>query len=150
MPQKTFKPARQQKELGGPQIIEFFVHGGIGIRLSDASEGNWAGFGGRDDRFLFGDDRLQIMIRLHVRLPAIIRTSPGWLTFPVSLLGVCHGSQRQRLPKPPPSAPVLTRILDFDHRLHCEASADHESEVSTRSGEDCWKVRRGALTFHRM
>jgi hypothetical protein len=74
--QETYKPARQQKELVGRQTIEFSVFGKEGIRLSDALEGNWVGFEGRDDRSLFGDDRLQIMIRLHVRLPATVFTLP--------------------------------------------------------------------------
>jgi len=74
VPQETYKPPKQKKEPGGPQIIEFFVYGGEGIRLSDALEGNWVGFEGRDDRSLFGDDRLQIMLRLQVRLPATVRT----------------------------------------------------------------------------
>ena len=76
VPQETFRPARQQKVPGGSQIIEFSVYGGEGIRLSDALGENWAGFGGRDDRSLFGDDRLQIMVRLHVRPSATIFTSP--------------------------------------------------------------------------
>ena len=93
MPQEAFKPARRQKVLGGSQTIEFSVDGGKGIRLSDASGENWAGFEDRDDRSLFGG-RLQIMIRLHVRLPAIVRISPWRLTFPSSSLDVCHGNQR--------------------------------------------------------
>ena len=76
VPQETFKPARQQKEFGASQVIEFSVNGEKGICLSDASEENWEGFDGRDDRSFFGDDRRQIMVRLHVRLPAIIFTSP--------------------------------------------------------------------------
>jgi len=43
------------------------VNGKEGIRLSNASKGNWAGFEGGDDRSMFGGDRLQIMARLHVR-----------------------------------------------------------------------------------
>jgi hypothetical protein len=54
----------------GSDIIEFVVGGEEGIRLSDASEGNWTDFEDRDDRSLFEEDRLQIIIRLHVRLPA--------------------------------------------------------------------------------
>jgi len=76
VPQETFKFARRQKILDDPQVIEFSVYGEEGIRLSDASEGNWGGFEGRDDRSLFGDNRLQIMVRLHVRLSTIFRTSP--------------------------------------------------------------------------
>jgi len=66
--QETFKPTRQQKGFWYSHVIEFSVNGEKGIRLSDASEGNWGGFEGRDDRSLFGDNRLQIMVRLHVRL----------------------------------------------------------------------------------
>lgn len=76
VPQETYKPVRQQKELGDSQVVEFSVCGENGIRLSDALEGNWKGFEGRDDRSLFGDDRLQIMFRLRVRLPIIMHTLP--------------------------------------------------------------------------
>jgi len=67
VPQKIFKPARQQKELHDSQVIEFTICGEKGICLSDALEGNWGGFEGRDDRSLFGENRPQIMVRLHVR-----------------------------------------------------------------------------------
>ena len=77
VPQEAFKPARHQRSLWDPQVIEFYVHGEKGIRLSDASGGNWAGFEGRDDRSLFGDERLQIIARLHVRLPTIVHVSPN-------------------------------------------------------------------------
>ena len=76
VPQQIFKPARKLKERWDPQVIQFSVNGKEGIRLSDASEGNLAGFEGRDDRYLFWDGRSQIMVRLHVRLPTIVRTSP--------------------------------------------------------------------------
>lgn len=76
VPQRTFKPTRRQKELWDSQIIEFSVRGEKGLRLSDASGGNWAGFEGKDDRSLFEDDRLQVMVRLHVRLPTVIYASP--------------------------------------------------------------------------
>lgn len=62
--QEIYKPTRR----ADPKVIEFIVEGEVGIRLSDALEGNWVGFGGRDDRFLFDGDRHQILIRLHVRL----------------------------------------------------------------------------------
>ena len=66
--QVVYKPPRRQKELGGPDAIDFSVRGERGICLSDALEGNWAGFVGRDDNHLFGDSphRLVIMFRLHV------------------------------------------------------------------------------------
>ena len=82
VPQQTYKPARRQREFKGPQAIEFFVHGEKGIRFSDALEGNWGGFERRDDRSLFSDDRVQIIIRLRVRLAAIARAQPRQLTFP--------------------------------------------------------------------
>ena len=66
IPQVTYKATRQQKELEGPRTIDFSVYGEEGIRLSDALEENWVGFEGRDDRSLFEEDRVQIMIRLHV------------------------------------------------------------------------------------
>ena len=73
MPQVTYKTARKQRELGGSQVIEFYVYGERGVRLSDALGQNWAGFERRDDRSLFDDDRVQIMIRLRVSLPEIFR-----------------------------------------------------------------------------
>ena len=75
VPQNTFKPTRRQKELWDSQIIEFSVRGEKGLRLSDASGGNWAGFNGKDDRSLFEDDRLQVLVRLHVRPPTVIYAS---------------------------------------------------------------------------
>ena len=62
--QEIYKPTRR----ADPKVIEFIVEGEVGIRLSNALEGNWVGFGGRDDRSLFDGDRHQILIRLHVRL----------------------------------------------------------------------------------
>jgi len=76
VPQEIFKSARRQIAHGDSQVIEFSVYGKKGIRLSDASEGNWGGFQGRDDRSLFGENRLQIMVRLHVRLPTIFHAPP--------------------------------------------------------------------------
>ena len=73
MPQETYKAARKQKKFGGSQAIEFYVYGEKGIRLSDALGKNWAGLEGRDGRTLFEDDRAQIMIRLHVSPPVILR-----------------------------------------------------------------------------
>lgn len=74
VPQETYKPPRHQKGLSGIQTVEFSVYGEKGIRLSDVLEGKWAGFDGRDDRPLFGDHRLSIMLRLQVRLSATART----------------------------------------------------------------------------
>jgi len=68
-PQETYKPAQHHAEFAGSNVIEFVVDGREGIRLSDASEGNWVGLEGRDDRSLFEGDRLQIIFRLHVRHP---------------------------------------------------------------------------------
>ena len=48
-------------------IIKFVVDGKEGVRLSDALEGNWAGFEGRDDSSLFEGDRPPIILRLQVR-----------------------------------------------------------------------------------
>ena len=67
VPQEPYRIARRQRDLGGSQTIEFSVYGERGIRLSDALEENWLGLELRDDRSMFGDDRVQIMIRLHVR-----------------------------------------------------------------------------------
>ena len=94
VPQETFEPARKRKERWDSQVIDFSVYGVEGIRLSDALEGNWAGFEGRDDRSLFGDGRNQIMVRLHVRLPTIVHTSPRWLTRRSSSSGACRGTRR--------------------------------------------------------
>ena len=65
-PQEAYKPSRRPTNFGKPDIIEFVVNGKEGIRLSDVSEDNWAGFKGGDDRSLFKGDRLQIMIRFRV------------------------------------------------------------------------------------
>src|SRR6266478_6227610 len=67
VPQETYKPARRHGEFAGSNAIKLVVDGVEGIRLSDASEGNWVGFEGRDDRTLFKGDRSQVMVRLHVR-----------------------------------------------------------------------------------
>jgi len=93
--QEIWKPARQQKEdLGGSQTIDFYVYGERGIRLSDALDGNWMGLEGRDDRSLLGDDRLQIILRLQVRLLAIVCPQPRRLTFHSRLLDAHPGNQR--------------------------------------------------------
>lgn len=93
--QEIWKPSRQQKEeLGGSQSIDFSVYGERGVRLSDALDGNWMGLEGRDDRSLLGDERLQIILRLQVRPPAIVRTWPRRLTFPSRLLDAHPGNQR--------------------------------------------------------
>jgi hypothetical protein len=69
-PQEVYKAARQQVGFRSSGVIEFVVDGKEGIRLSDALEGNWKGFEGRDDRSLFEGVRLQILLRLHVRSSA--------------------------------------------------------------------------------
>ena len=65
-PQEIYKPARQQTGFRSSGIVEFAVDGKEGIRLSDAQEGNWKGFEGRDDTSLFEGDRHHIILRLHV------------------------------------------------------------------------------------
>ena len=65
--QETYKLARRHEEFEGSNIIKFVVNGEEGIRLSDALEGNWGGFEGRDDRSLVEGDRLQIILRIQVR-----------------------------------------------------------------------------------
>ena len=64
--QERYKPTRRQTGFGSPGVVEFAVDNKEGVRLSDVLEGNWEGFEGRDDRSLFGGDRLQIIFRLHV------------------------------------------------------------------------------------
>jgi hypothetical protein len=76
VPQEIYKTARQQAGFRSSGVVEFVVNGKEGIRLSDALEGNWKGFEGRDDRSLFEDVRLQIILRLHVRSSARV---PHWL-----------------------------------------------------------------------
>ncbi|KAF9649965.1 hypothetical protein BDM02DRAFT_3112728 [Thelephora ganbajun] len=66
VPQETYKPPRRQAEFSGSDAIVFIIDGKEGIRLSDASEGNWEGFEGGEDRSLFDGNRLQVMIRLHL------------------------------------------------------------------------------------
>lgn len=65
-PQEAYISPRQTA-FTGPDVIDFVVNGEAGIRLSDASEGNWIGLEGRDDRSLFGSDQPQITLRLQVR-----------------------------------------------------------------------------------
>jgi len=65
--QEWYEHNRRWVDFGGPSIIKFVVYDEEGIRLSDALEGNWAGFQGRDDGSLFEGDRLQITLRLQVR-----------------------------------------------------------------------------------
>lgn len=68
IPQVPYRSSRRQEQFTNSQAIKFVVNGEEGIRLSDALEGNWTGFQGRDDTFTFGGvGRSQIMIRLHVR-----------------------------------------------------------------------------------
>ncbi|KAF9642348.1 hypothetical protein BDM02DRAFT_3133148 [Thelephora ganbajun] len=69
VPQETYKSPRQQTEFPDSDTIVFTVGGKEGIRLSDASEGNWVGFEGGEDRSLFDGNRLQIMNRLHADFP---------------------------------------------------------------------------------
>ena len=68
VPQKVYKPLRRQQNPGDPQTIEFLVSGERGICLSYALEKKWDGFEGRDDTTLFGDIRIQIMLRMQARL----------------------------------------------------------------------------------
>jgi hypothetical protein len=65
--QEVYKFARQLTRPGSLDVVKFVVDGEEGIRLSDALEGNWKGFEGRDDRSLFKGVRLQIILRVHVR-----------------------------------------------------------------------------------
>jgi len=74
-PQELYKATRHLTGFGESDIIEFIVDSEEGICLSNASEDNWVGFKGGDDRSLFEGDRLQIMIRLHVRLGRCVPTS---------------------------------------------------------------------------
>ena len=91
----AYKPTKHHVEFTGFNVIEFVVGGEGGIRLSDASEGNWAGFEGRDDRSLFEGDRLQIIIRINVRPPVRVhRRRFLTLTLSSSLLGARPGNQR--------------------------------------------------------
>lgn len=81
IPQDIYEPPRRQRDFGGPEIIEFFIDGKKGIRLSDALEGKWDGFEGRDDRCLFENSRAQIMLRLLVRLSVVFPPLEQWLSF---------------------------------------------------------------------
>ena len=66
--QEAYKSTRHHAEFAGPNVIRFVVDGEEGLRLSDASAGNWEGFEGRDDRSLFEGNRAQIIIRLHASI----------------------------------------------------------------------------------
>ena len=72
VPQVIYRPTRHPTNFVKSKIIKFVVNGKEGICLSNASEGDWVGFEGGDDRSLFEGDRLQIMIRLHVRHSASV------------------------------------------------------------------------------
>ena len=86
VPQESYRAPGQPRNFGNTNPIEFIVNGEEGIRLSDVSEDKWVGFEGGDDRSLFEGERLQIMIRLHVRLVrcALI---PLMLNFPFKFVG---------------------------------------------------------------
>ena len=56
---EIYELTRRYVEFEGSNAIRSVVNGEEGIRLSDALEGNWKGFEGRDDRSLFDCDRLQ-------------------------------------------------------------------------------------------
>ena len=77
VPQEIYKPTRRHIEFAGSNTIRFIVDGEEGIRLSDAQEGNWVGLEGRDDRSLFKGDRLQIIVRLHVRHSVSMLSGPA-------------------------------------------------------------------------
>jgi hypothetical protein len=66
-PQEVYKLARQLTGPGSLDVVKFVVDGEEGIRLSDALEGKWKGFEGRDDRSLFEGVRQQIILRVQVR-----------------------------------------------------------------------------------
>ena len=66
VPQEVYKTTRHPATFGKSGAIKFVVNCKAGIRLSDASGGNWESFEGGDDRSPFEGDRLQIMTRLHI------------------------------------------------------------------------------------
>ena len=93
-PQESYRPTPHHAGFTGSGTIKFVVNGEDGIRLSDASEGNWVGFEGRDDRTLFEGERLQIIIRLHVSHPISVRHQLCCLILAPSSSGVRPGNQR--------------------------------------------------------
>lgn len=70
IPQDIYQPPRQKKKFKEFRVIEFSVRGEKGLLLSDALEGKWDGFDGRDDKPFSCDDGAQIMLRLRVRFRA--------------------------------------------------------------------------------
>ena len=95
--QESYKLTRRHAEFEGSDVIRFVVNGEEGIRLSDALEGNWEGFEGRDDRSLFDGDRLQIILRLQVReirSASIIDGPPPRPIIPSSSSAVHPGNRR--------------------------------------------------------
>ena len=88
--QVPYQPARQQAGFTGA-TIEFIVNGERGIRLSDAFEKNFEGLEGRDDRSLFDDRRVQIILRLLVR--HMFDVHRRILILPSSLMDVHPGNR---------------------------------------------------------
>lgn len=92
IPQVPYQTARQQAGFTGHATIEFIVNGERGIRLSDALEKNFGGLEGRDDRSLFDDSRVQIILRLLVR--HMFDVHRRILILPSSLMDVHPGNRR--------------------------------------------------------
>lgn len=116
VPQEVYVPPRQQRELGGSQTIGFSVRGGNGIRLSDALEGRCTGLEGRDDDSLFGDDRAQIMLRLHVV------GCPRWQS---KICTTNHTAKRQPIVRAKLAREVAKNVNRFLERERAVGHDDH-------------------------
>jgi hypothetical protein len=62
------EPFKTTRRFAGPDVIEFIVNGKEGVCVLNALEENWTGFERWDDQSLFEGGRLQIILRLQVRL----------------------------------------------------------------------------------
>lgn len=146
VPQETFRPARRQNEPQGPQIIVF--PGEKGVRLSDALEGDWVDFEGRGGRPSFGDNRLNILIRLHVR-PLPSSALHPVAHFFLQVFGVFAMAIKGKDYRTSPRSD-LTLTPGLRNGLHCKAPADNKGEAGTRGGKGCEEVPRGALTTYQV
>ena len=126
------------------------VDGVEGIRLSDASEGNWKGFEGRDDRSLFEGDRLQIIIRLHVGHSVSVRRRLRWLTLNPLACWVFTLAVKSETYETHSVYIDLTFTIDPYYRLRCKTPADYKNEVGRRNGEDHEEIHSGAFTEYHL
>lgn len=150
-PQETYKIPRRPRGVGvtgKPDVIEFIADGKRGIRLSDVSEDNWARFEGGEDRPLSNEGRLQIIIRLHVRL---LLYSPVTLLieFP-SVLRMCALALEGETCAADLVCGNLIRVAGLHRRLHCKTQTNHKKEAGRRNSEVHEEIHSGTFArYHR-